>query len=114
MSTTSSTTRSSGHQPDINSVAQAGVTTGCAAALLLPAMERVARPDGDPSWRAPSDLPPTGNDYFWDDDANMHEDAINRLAAAGVTSGCGDGRVLPGSAIVTREQMAAFLRRAFD
>ena len=34
------------------------------------------------------------------------------LAAAGLTGGCGDGKYCP-SAAVTREQMAAFLLRAF-
>ena len=38
---------------------------------------------------------------------------ISRLAAAGITSGCGGTRFCPDQA-VTREQMAAFLARALD
>ena len=43
--------------------------------------------------------------------ASMHEADINRVAAAGITSGCGGGRYCPNGS-VTREQMAAFLHRA--
>jgi hypothetical protein len=103
---------SSGHQPDINSVAQAGVTAGCAAALYCPQWN-VSRDQMASFLARALDLPPTVNDYFWDDNDSIHQDAINRLAAAGVTSGCGDGRYCPLNT-VTREQMAAFLRRAFD
>jgi hypothetical protein len=56
-------------------------------------------------------LPATGTDYFFDDAGSMHEGDINRVAAAGITSGCGGGRYCPDLS-VTREQMAAFLRRA--
>ena len=56
------------------------------------------------------DLPATLSDSFGDDEASSHEAAINRLAAAGITSGCGPGRFCP-DGIVTRGQMAAFLRR---
>jgi hypothetical protein len=56
-------------------------------------------------------LPATGTDYFTDDDGTTHEGAINRLAAAGITSGCAAGRFCP-TRHVTREQMAAFLHRA--
>jgi hypothetical protein len=57
------------------------------------------------------DLASTGTDYFTDDEGLTHEAAINRLAASGITSGCATGRYCP-SGIVTRGQMAAFLRRA--
>ena len=57
-------------------------------------------------------LPATSRDYFTDDEASSHEDSINRVAAAGITGGCGSGRFCPTSS-VTRGQMAAFLVRAF-
>ena len=41
------------------------------------------------------------------------EAAINRVYAAGITSGCGPARYCP-TELVTRGQMAAFLQRAFD
>jgi hypothetical protein len=59
------------------------------------------------------DLPSTPSNFFSDDNGRTGEAAINRLAAAGLTGGCGDGKYCP-TASVTREQMAAFLRRAFS
>jgi len=59
-------------------------------------------------------LPVTSADYFKDDEGNIHEVAINALRRANITSGCnstGD-RFCPDEP-VTREQMAAFLVRAF-
>ena len=53
-----------------------------------------------------------GRDWFDDDDGSQFESSINRLAAAGITTGCGMNRYCPGDS-VTREQMAAFLVRAY-
>ena len=50
-------------------------------------------------------------DYFSDDDRSSFQSSINRLAAAGITGGCGSGIFCP-NGTVTRGQMAAFLRRA--
>jgi len=58
------------------------------------------------------DLPPTSTDFFADDAGLVHEQDINRLAASGITTGCAANRFCPNS-VVTREQMAAFLHRAF-
>ena len=55
-------------------------------------------------------------DYFVDDDDSVFEGDINALAEAGITRGCNppvSDRYCPDGSI-TREQMAAFLRRAFD
>ena len=43
------------------------------------------------------DLPAATKDYFTDDDGSSLESAINAMAAAGLTSGCGDRRYCPGS-----------------
>lgn len=43
-------------------------------------------------------------------ESNPFHDDIDAIADAGVTSGCGDGNYCP-KAVVTREQMAAFLNR---
>jgi len=56
-------------------------------------------------------LPAAGTDYFPDDAGSVHEADINRLAAAGISNGCGGGLYCP-TAPVTREQMASFLARA--
>lgn len=52
-----------------------------------------------------------GSDQFSDDDASVFEADIERLAAAGVTTGCTETRFCPDD-LVTRAQMASFLARA--
>lgn len=62
------------------------------------------------------DLPPTDTDAFVDDDDSVFENDINRMAAAGITKGCNpptNDAFCP-ERKVTREQMAAFLVRAFS
>ena len=100
----------SGHQDDINAIAAAGLTYGCAADRYCPSAP-VSRDQMASFLARALRLPPAGADYFWDDNGSGHEDAINRVAAAGITNGCGPGRYCP-SDVVTREQMAAFLHRA--
>jgi hypothetical protein len=59
-------------------------------------------------------LPPGGT--FIDDNGNVHEANIEAIAAEGITKGCNpptNNRYCPDSS-VTRGQMAAFLRRAFN
>ena len=34
------------------------------------------------------DLPPASSDHFTDDNGTAHEDNINRLFEAGITTGC--------------------------
>lgn len=51
--------------------------------------------------------------HFIDDGGNVHEDNINRVAEAGITTGSRPGRFDPGQ-FVTRAQMASFLTRAAD
>lgn len=60
-------------------------------------------------------LPSTSEDFFSDDDGSPFEADINRLAAAEITTGCDpplNDQFCP-DGNVTREQMAAFLTRAF-
>lgn len=60
------------------------------------------------------DLPPSGSDHFVDDDGSMFEDAINRVAGAGILKGCNppaNNSVCPTTAL-TRAQLAAILVRA--
>lgn len=58
-------------------------------------------------------LPPVEEEHFADVPADsVHRGAINAMAAAGIAAGFGDGRFGP-AATVTREQLAAFLARAF-
>jgi len=55
-----------------------------------------------------------GGNTFTDDDDSVFEDAIAKLATAGITRGCNppDNTLFCPGSRVTREQMAAFLRRA--
>jgi hypothetical protein len=100
------------HESDINRIAQAAITNGCGGGMYCPA-PAVTRAEMGAFLARALNLPSTGNDYFWDDEGSPHEEAINRLAAAGVTNGCGGGKYCP-SVSVSREEMAAFLHRAFD
>jgi subtilisin family serine protease len=58
-------------------------------------------------------LSETSNDYFDDDTGRFYEGAANRMAAAGLTVGCG-GRNYCGSADIHRDEMAAMLARALS
>jgi hypothetical protein len=56
-----------------------------------------------------------GQDWFVDDDESIFEGDINRLAAAGIAKGCNppaNDKYCPDAAL-SREQMAAFVARAF-
>lgn len=103
---------SSQHQDDINRLAYAGITGGCSAVYYCPT-GTVTREQMAAFLDRALRLPPTSTNYFWDDDGSPFEPSINRVAAAGITTGCGSGRYCTADP-VTREQMAAFLHRAFD
>ena len=103
---------------DINRFAAAGITTGCNP----PTNSRYC-PDATVSRGQMAaflvralDLPSTSRDFFSDDTGTLFEDDINRLAAAGITSGCNppaNNRYCPDSS-VSRGQMATFLARGLD
>jgi hypothetical protein len=88
------------------------ITRGCAPTLFCPAAD-VSREQMAAFLVRAFDLPPTGTDYFTDDDASTMEAEINALRASQITTGCAVSRYCP-KADVTREQMAAFLVRALD
>ncbi len=87
----------------------AGITAGCTPTKFCP-LATVTREQMASFLVRGLDLPPTGKDFFTDDESSAHEADINRLAASGITGGCAAGRFCP-SASVTREQMASFLAR---
>ncbi|MEA3511553.1 MAG: S-layer homology domain-containing protein [Actinomycetota bacterium] len=104
------------HEANIEAVAAAGITRGCNP----PAGDRFCPSDGVTRGQMAAfltralELPPTGDDFFTDDDGSTFEADINRLAAAGITRGCNppeNSRFCPDTT-VTRGQMAAFLVRA--
>ena len=101
---------SSPHQDSINRVAAAGITGGCATGRYCPTAT-VTRGQMAAFLVRAFKLPLTSRDYFTDDAKSIFQRDINRLAASGITGGCGGTRFCP-NGLVTREQMAAFLWRA--
>ena len=97
-------------EDDITWMWQVGITSGCSATLYCPNAP-VTRAQMASFLARALNLPNTATDYFTDDETSSHEDNINRVAAAGITTGCGPGLYCP-NANVTREQMASFLVRA--
>ncbi|MDJ0665290.1 MAG: S-layer homology domain-containing protein [Acidimicrobiia bacterium] len=103
---------------DIAWIAVAGITKGCNPAegnTKYCPNDLVTRGQMAAFLDRGLDLPATSTDYFEDDNGNIFEASINRLAAAGVTKGCnpteGNTKYCPHD-YVTRGQMAAFLVRA--
>ena len=98
------------HEANINKLAAAGITTGCTATTYCP-RALVTRAQMASFLARAADLTVgAGRNYFYDDNGNLHEANIDRSAAAGIASGCGQWIYCP-SGTVTREQMAAFLHR---
>lgn len=97
---------------DINELAAAGITGGCATRRYCP-NSLVTREQMASFLVRAFLLPPSSTDFFTDDETSIHEGSINALAAADITGGCTATRYCPRSN-VTREQMAAFLYRAFN
>ena len=98
-------------ESEITWLYQQGITTGCASTLFCPDFSVTREQMASFLVRALG-LAPSGADVFTDDESSIHETDINTLAANGIATGCGGGRYCPGQ-VVTREQMASFLRRAF-
>lgn len=99
---------------DIVWAAENGITTGCQASppMFCP-NDSVTREQMATFLDRALDLPSTTTDFFGDDDGSIHEAAINRVAEAGITTGCGGGNFCPTQPVL-RDQMASFLVRAFS
>jgi hypothetical protein len=100
----------SAHRADINALAASKITGGCAEGRFCPS-RTVTREQMASFLVRALNLPTTSVDFFADDAGSPHEADINRLAASGITGGCGTASFCP-SASINREQMAAFLHRA--
>jgi len=98
------------HEVAINRVREAGIAFGCTATTYCP-NSPVTREQMASFLDRAFDPPNTATDFFTDDETSTHENAINRIRAAGITSGCTATTFCP-KAVVTRGQMAAFLHRA--
>lgn len=107
------------HEGNIEAIAAEGVTKGCNPAegntKYCPASS-VTRGQMAALLARALELPSTATDFFTDDDDSIFEHDINRIAQAGITTGCnpldGNTEFCPAGS-VTRGMMAAFLTRAF-
>jgi len=98
-------------EDSINRVAEARITVGCSATAYCPA-KSVTRAEMASFLSRAYELAPSHENHFTDDDAlRSHHGNINRLATAGITTGCTTTTYCP-HAWVTRGQMMAFLYRA--
>jgi Peptidase family M23/S-layer homology domain len=99
------------HEQAINNIRAANITTGCGGTNYCPSGQ-VTRGQMATFLNRPLIISNTSNDYFTDDEGSTHEQAINNLAAVGITGGCPQGTNLycP-NGLVTRGQMADFLYR---
>lgn len=98
------------HEAAINALAAAGVTGGCAEAQFCP-HQPVTRAQMASFLQRAWQLPASSTTRFSDVGSSVHVPAINAIAEAGITLGCGDGRYCPQGA-VRRGEMASFLARA--
>jgi len=104
----------SAHEEATAAIYDAGITTGCGTSdTAFCPQGLVTRAQMATFLDRALDLPETDVDAFADDDGSVHEDAINRLAAAGITLNCSDGSFCPDD-LIQRAQMAALLVRALD
>ena len=107
------------HEANIELIVSLGITSGCSptdARLYCP-YASVTRGQMATFIVRAAGLPASPTDHFGDDGGDVHEDNINRAAAAGLTSGwasdgCGDGRFCPTKPL-TRAEMATMVARAF-
>lgn len=108
--------RGSTHRTSIERIVAAGIMNGCGVAdggdLFCPDLT-VSRAQIAAILSRALELPAASADFFVDDEGSVFEDAINRLAEAGITLGCdlGGGLFCP-DVVVSRAQLAAFLVRA--
>lgn len=101
----------------IEAIAAEGITKGCNPpdnTIFCPD-DTVTRGQMAAFLARAFELPDATTDHFVDDDGSTFEDAINKVAEAGITKGCNppeNDKYCP-TDFVTRGQMAAFLVRAF-
>ena len=98
------------HQRALTEFHARGLLFGCGYRLACP--ERtITRGEAAAFFQRVLRLPDTSRDFFGDDRNSRFQDAINRLAAAGVVRGCGP-RVFCPERTLTRGEFAAMAVRA--
>jgi hypothetical protein len=100
------------HSSNIQAIADQGITAGCGGDRYCPT-DSVTRAEMATFLMRALGLKPVAGSTFADvDPRSTHAGAINAIAEAGITSGCGTGRYCPDRPL-TRAEMATFLTRAF-
>lgn len=105
------------HEPSINRLAEAGIlatTTRTFGPKVNPSRAEMSRLTATMlEWAGV--IPGGGSppNFYTDDAKSSDEDAINRLADAGIVTGKGVGTFAPND-LLTRAQMATFLARSID
>lgn len=97
-------------QMEIEWLAGSGITHGCSANRFCPTDPVTRGQMASFLYRALA-LPAASPDYFHDDAGSEHEEAINAIRQAGITTGCAATSYCPHAA-TTRGEMATFLVRA--
>jgi type VII secretion-associated serine protease mycosin len=98
------------HEDAINRVRAAGLMTSCATARFCP-RDPVRRGHMAVILVRALDLPAVPGDFFTDDEGKSYEDAVNRVAAAGLMTGCGSTTFCP-TQYVRRQELADIVYRA--
>jgi hypothetical protein len=96
----------------INRLAAARITLGCAPGRFCPGRTMTRAEFATMLDRAVG-LTGSSPDAFNDDNGHWAEPAIDRLAATGLTSGCGSGRFCPERSL-TRDESAALFHRSLS
>ena len=99
------------HEPNINRIAHANITKGCTATTFCPTLPIARDQLASMLANAFGFIDGGTIDAFTDDNGNIHEPNINRIAHANITKGCTAITFCPTDA-VTRGQLAALLRQA--
>jgi hypothetical protein len=104
------------HEGSIEAIYAEGITVGCdKRGIYFCPNEPITRGQLAAFLTRALDFATSPEDFFADDNGSTFEDAINRIAAAGVTTGCNppaNTNFCPDSS-VTREEMATLLARSF-
>jgi hypothetical protein len=109
-------TSQSVHVDSISALAAAGITRGCNPPdndLFCPDRSVTRGEMAAFMVRSFGYTDGADSNSFSDDDGSVFEADIDRLAAAGITTGCGDGMFCPYSRL-PRSEMAVFIARALD
>lgn len=99
-------------EDEIEALVAAQITQGCGNNLFCPDAV-VTRGQMAAFLSRALNLPDAGSAGFTDVGGSTFENDINRIAAVGITSGCGGTNYCPDD-LVSRGQMAAFLTRALN